>query len=156
MDSVPADVVHHQSSKPSSTLSKQQIMDAYIVVVTLWMEARGEGEQGMQAVMNTIMNRSKGNFENSRRVVLKPKQFSCWNGISNPEQKTIDISKKHRNEKEFQIAIKLVDAAMKGKLKDITDGATHYFNPHKVLPTWSKKMKKTVSIKNHDFYKTGP
>ena len=74
MDTTPPAVVQQQPAKPSSVLSKQQIMDAYVVVSTLWLEARGEGERGMHAVLNVIMNRAKGNFANARDVVLKPKQ----------------------------------------------------------------------------------
>ena len=157
MDTPPPPVVRQEPAKPSSVLSKQQIMDAYIVVATLWMEARGEKKEGMQAVLNVIMNRAKGDFSNARGVVLKPKQFSAWNGISDPEQKTIEMAQKARDgtlqdTNEWKIALQLVDAAMKGKLEDITGGATFYFNPKKANPSWAKKLKFLKRIGNHDFY----
>lgn len=37
---------------------------------------------------------------------------------------------------------------------DITDGATHYYNPKKVAePQWASKLTKTVVIGDHHFYK---
>lgn len=152
MDAPPPAIVQQEPAKPSNVLSKQQIMDAYIVAATLWLEARGEGEQGMQAVMNVIMNRAGGDFSKTRSVVLKPKQFSCWNGVSNPAKETVELSKSHGKEAPFKTAVKLVDQAMKGRLEDITNGATHYFNPKQVKPSWAKTMKFKARIGNHDFY----
>lgn len=158
MDAPPA-IVQQQPPKPSvSALSHQQIMDAYVIAATLYLEARGEGERGMHAVLNVILNRANGDFSKAKEVALKPKQFSAWNSISNPQQKTIDIYQNLRGKstadaKAFQVAIKLVSSALQGNLKDITGGATFYFNPKKVNPVWAKKMKRTIRIGNHDFYK---
>jgi hypothetical protein len=56
----------------------------------------------------------------------------------------------------YQKIIGLVDSAMKGRLADITGGATFYFNPKKANPSWAKKLVKTKRIGNHDFYKLPP
>ena len=41
-----------------------------------------------------------------------------------------------------------------GLHNDITDGATHYFNPDKVsTPAWAKELQKTKIIGKHHFYK---
>lgn len=151
--------IPHQPAQSSAVLSHQQIADAYVVVSTLYLEARGEGEKGMQAVMNVIMNRAKGDFSKAKDVVLKPKQFSCWNGISNPVQTTANMMKKERDGslkdlKQYNQAIKIVDAAMKKKLTDITGGADHYYNPKKENPSWAKKMKRTIIVGDHHFHKS--
>jgi N-acetylmuramoyl-L-alanine amidase len=158
MDAPPPAIVRQEPDKPSSVLSREQIMDAYVVAATLWMEARGEGEHGMHAVLNVIMNRAKGDFSKAKEVSLKPKQFSAWNSISNPEQKTIQIyqslkGKNTADSKAFSTALNLVNQALTGKLTDITDGATFYFNPKLANPSWAKKMKRTIRLGNHDFYK---
>ena len=132
------------------------ITNAYVVATTLWGEARGEGTNGMQAVMNVIMNRAKGNFDKTHKVVLMPKQFSMWNSVTNPAQTALDVAAEHRKEASWQEAVRLVDLAAKGKLPDITGGAMFYFNPHKVTPSWASKLTKTVTIGNHDFYKVPP
>ena len=37
---------------------------------------------------------------------------------------------------------------------DLTNGATHYYNPDKVpTPSWANKLTKTIVIGNHHFYK---
>jgi spore germination cell wall hydrolase CwlJ-like protein len=152
-------------NKPATTnvLGQQAITNAYIVIATLYGEARGEGEAGMQAVLNVIMNRANGNFSKAKELVLAPKQFSMWNGVSDPATFAINLGKQVRDNEVggkdkamYMKAAGLVDQAMKGTLKDITGGAQYYFNPSIVLPSWAKSMKKTVSIGNHDFYKEVP
>lgn len=156
MDTPPAIV--QPSTNTNSVVDAKKIADAYIVIATLWGEARGEGEHGMQAVLNVIMNRSKGNFSNARAVSLKPNQFSLWNGVPDPEESALELAEKQRDGKgkdhaQYIQAMKLVDKAMSGTLPDITGGALFYFNPHKVNPKWAKKLEKTKTIGNHDFYK---
>lgn len=145
-----------------------------IVVTTLWGEARGEGEKGMQAVMNVIMNRANGNFNQTRGIVLAHKQFSMWNNISNAEVVAAHVVEKYKNDKSWKMATHIVDLAESGKLPDITGGATSYFNPQKpestwveteikkigeksgeimVAPSWAGRMNCTVVIKNHIFLK---
>ena len=37
---------------------------------------------------------------------------------------------------------------------DLTNGATHYYNPDKVpTPSWANKLTKIIVIGNHHFYK---
>jgi 8-oxo-dGTP pyrophosphatase MutT (NUDIX family)/spore germination cell wall hydrolase CwlJ-like protein len=141
------------SQNPTKTINQQQLKDAYVVAATLWGEARGEGIDGMQAVLNVVMNRTKGNFDKAKDAVLKPKQFSMWNNVKNPEKVSLELAQKQRGDKTYMAAIKLVDAAMKGNLPDITNGATFYYNPKKANPSWAKSMIKTKSIGNHDFLK---
>ena len=154
--------VNNQSLKTNNNdiIDTKKLTSAYVVVATLWGEARGEGESGMQAVMNVIMNRANGNFDKAKDIVLKPKQFSIWNGINNPEESAINLAKIQsaggRGAKDgpmYKKAVELVDKAMKGQLTDITGGATFYFNPKKANPKWAAKMIKIKSIGNHDFYK---
>jgi hypothetical protein len=149
------------ASAPAKRLSEQELKDAYVVVATIWKEARGEGKQGMQAVLNVIMNRAKGDFSKAKSVVLRPSQFEVWNGITNAENHSLELAHNARNKKiadikQYQEALALVDLAMKGKLPDITGGAAFYFNPKKVTPTWAKKLTFTKRIGRHDFYKVPP
>lgn len=160
IDTPPPPAHIQQSPKPAVTniLDQKKMVDAYIVIATLWGEARGEGELGMHAVLNVIMNRAKGDFNKARDIVLKPKQFSVWNGVADPEKTSINMAKMHRDKRlkdgpSYIKAVELVDKAMKGQLTDVTGGATFYFNPKKASPSWAKKLTKTKSIGNHDFYK---
>lgn len=156
-DTPPA-IVHHQPSKsPENIQTHSKLNNAYVLVATLWGEARGEGYEGMQAVMNVIMNRAKGNFDNAVNVVLKPKQFSIWNNVENPQEKSQQLVQQARNKelkdlKQYTQAVDIVNKAMKGELKDITGGATFYFNPSLANPSWAKKLQFLKKIGNHDFY----
>jgi 8-oxo-dGTP pyrophosphatase MutT (NUDIX family) len=133
--------------------------NAYVIAATLWGEARGEGEVGMHAVMNVIMNRAHGNFKKAKDVVLKPYQFSIWNNVKDPKAAAINLADIQRTgtAKEHPAYIKaleLVDLAMRDQLPDITNGAIAYFNPKKANPKWAKVLVKTKSIGNHDFYRS--
>lgn len=144
--------IHNKINNPSPKI-QHSIEDGYIVAATIWGEARGEGEKGMLAVLNVIMNRAKGDISKAKEIVLKPKQFSFWNSKSNPQKFSIDLARSSGKDNQFQKAVELVDKAMKGTLPDITHGALFYFNPKLANPSWANKMIKTISIGNHDFYK---
>lgn len=158
LPSPPAIVQQQPNVQQTNVINQSVITNAYVVAATLWGEARGEGEAGMQAVLNVIMNRAGGDFNNAAKVSLKPKQFSVWNGISDPQEYSVKLAEKARagklqDEKMYNKAMALVDKAIKRELKDVTGGATFYFNPKKVQPNWAKNMRKTATIGNHDFYK---
>jgi len=164
MDAAPQHLpaIVQKAGKPSATnvMTPQAITNAYIVIATLYGEARDEGEAGMHAVMNVIMNRSGGDSNKAKNVVLARKQFSCWNGIGNPAANAIELADSLRNDKSssdgkmYMEAVRLYTRARKNELDDITGGATHYFNPAKANPEWKKDMKKTTTIGHHTFYKS--
>lgn len=158
----PPPIIHYEPAPNyPNIVNIQQLKDSYIIAATLWGEARGDGVKGMQAVMNVIMNRADGDFNKALSVVLKPKQFSVWNSIKNPLNFSLKLAEKQResktqDSKEYKNAIEIVDKARKGQLDDLTDGATFYFNPKKVTPTWAKKLKFIKNIGHHAFYKLPP
>jgi N-acetylmuramoyl-L-alanine amidase len=157
IDLPPAHVQQVKAQAPNqSIVTQQKLKDAYVVVGTVWEEAKGEGKTGMHAVLNVIMNRAKGDISRARDESLKPKQFSIWNNVSDPEGYCIRLAKRAANEESFQIAVQLVDAAMKGNLPDITGGATHYYNPKKANPSWANALQRTKVIGNHIFMKPKP
>lgn len=122
--------------------------DDNIVAACIILEAGGEGEVGMRAVMNVIQNRSKSRNISFKDVVLQNKQFSCFNsGV----KLSVLRAKKHPS---FKAALEIVELANQNRLDDITHGADHYFNPDKCFPRWAKEMRLTNRIGNHDFYKS--
>jgi len=130
------------------------------VAACLILEAGGEKDIGMWAVMCIIKNRAKGSqsIAKWKTVVTKRSQFSCFNGRTTPS--AIAIAKAHPK---WDDAIKIVLAAQ-ADFKDYTYGATHYHvcrGPSKVSPYWTatvyggknKKAEVTVVIGNHVFLK---
>lgn len=108
-----------------------------------YMEARGQGEEGMLAVIFTTLNRVKsGKFPDSIcGVVYQSRQFS-WTS-NRPPIKEPEVYAK---------AKELAQEAVRGKHKDNTFGAT-YFHSTGIKPYWTKDMKCTTKIGGHKFYK---
>lgn len=136
-------------------MARKQLVDDNneidLLARTIWGEARGEGQTGMQAVANVIMNRvKKGGWWGAtvQDVVLKKYQFSTWNEGDPNREKALSVTIADPN---FWTAKKIAALAYNGRLDDITGGATNY-HARSVLPTWSMKMTKTATIGNHIFY----
>lgn len=119
-----------------------------IVAACLVLEAGGEVDGGMLAVMNVIQNRAKKKRMTFMEVVLERKQFSCFNsGI-----KLAVI--RARVHPKFENALFLVERASQGRLSDITLGADHYYAPKKCSPIWAKDMVETCVVGRHRFLRS--
>ena len=133
-----------------------------VIAATIVDEAGGEKNayEGMQAVLNVIMNRVNGDVRKAAMQCLKPYQFSGWNKVNkkdvNDIKKYIDSKKSHAR---FKLALDLVNKAKSGSLKDITNGANHFLNittqqrSGGKLPTWYNKDKVVADIGRHQFLK---
>jgi len=109
--------------------------DAQILACTAYGENRGGGLDGMQSVMNVIMNRaSKGGWwgNTPREVCLKRYQFSCWMGDTADYDATVNAPA--RGDSAYTIAYSLAQTALSTGISDITSGACYYFA--KSISTW--------------------
>jgi len=128
-----------------------------VMARTLWGEARGQGQLGMQAVANVILNRVKtaqrfngywwGN--SIIEVCHKPYQFSCWNKFDPSYKRLLRVSESNIH---FMTALRVARRARLGLLDDVTHGADHYHADY-VAPDWAKGRKPTAVIGAHRFYK---
>lgn len=131
--------------------------DVAVIVACLVLEAGGEGEEGMHAVMNVIQNRAKQskNPKDLADQVLKKWQFEAFNKytVTHSENLNSIILRAHKHPK-WNDAIKLTSKALRGGLSDITGGADHYYNPKTVkkIPNWKSAYGKTTTIGQHDFH----
>jgi hypothetical protein len=154
-------------SKPETTVVSQ-IKQPYtveeVVAATLVDEAGGEKNptDGMHAVLNVIMNRSKGNIRQAAIECLKPKQFSGWNKVNKKDAESIkQFIDSKRSHTQFKNALSLVDKAKSGSLKDITKGANHFLNIQLTkqqrkggnLPSWYDSSKVVADFGKHTFLK---
>ena len=114
------------------------------------MEARGEPEEGKQAVANVILNRYRsGRYGDTLTdVITAPNQFEPWS-TRRDELLSLDP-----DSPEYQNAAFALQQAMQG---DITGGATHFLNPEVVrdrrggsLPAWAQG--EGLTIANHTFF----
>lgn len=125
------------------------INERQLLALTLVEEAGGEGPRGMQAVGNVIANRARYGIRGNTisQVITSPSQFSAWNA-----QGSIQRSAQRREgtpiyNQAYDIAGKILD----GSASDITNGATDYYAPAKVTPSWANVYKQTAVIGNHRF-----
>ncbi len=122
-----------------------------VLARTIWGEARGEGTAGMQAVANVIMNRAANPGwwgTDIQSVCLAPWQFSCWNPT---DPNLIQLTGVDASDPQFAVALQLAQAAVAGQLPDITGGATSYYNPSLVQPSWASSMTVTAQIGSQVF-----
>ena len=129
--------------------------DLEILALTLQAEAAGEGFDGMLAAGSVIMNRAEsGNYggSNVRDVIMKPGQFSAWNGVTGYAggEGAIDMGNLRASKEAKAAARKLLS----GKYEDVTGGATHYYNPSVATPAWGGEAGQGwTDIGNHRFGK---
>jgi spore germination cell wall hydrolase CwlJ-like protein len=118
--------------------------DIRCLTEVIYHEARGEPIAGAIAVKKVVLNRvADPRWPNSVcDVVYQPKQFSYANSGVMPKidswfdyDRSEYIARLHHEE----------DANFYG--------ATHYFNPKVVKPSWAKKLTFIKRIGGHDFYK---
>lgn len=119
------------------------------LALTMWREARGEGRTGMRAVGHVIENRVHTGMGDWDHVITKKWAFSSMTAPGDPELVLWPDSP----DLVFESAMLLAEDIYNGTDPDITNGATHYFNPHVVLPTWAKSMTLVAEIGNHVFYR---
>ena len=124
----------------------------FLLALTMWREASGEGVEGMRAVGHVVANEVKVTKLTWESVILNKWYISSMTAPGDPG--TVRWPRYPDNS--FVTATELAIEIYQGINTDNTDGATHYFNPHIVLPSWAKYMIKTVTIGNHDFYKEAP
>lgn len=118
--------------------------DEQILTLTILMEARGEGIEGMMLVGQVIKNRSIERHKSMRDVCLEKYQFSCWNTIKNNYN---DLFKN----KQYHIANGIANELLLGfNVKSVK--YNHYHTIHIKTPKWAINKKGNI-YKNHIFYK---
>ena len=141
-----------------------------VLCLTLIYECGGEERRGQELVASVINNRvldslakdvslkSDGSMlqEAILRVLLAPKQFSCWNNDS-PSYQELDALRsgglKYITELEV-MAIKIYNTLLFGK-NEYTNHGINYFHTSNTTPYWSlsPKMELIEEVGNHKFYR---
>lgn len=112
------------------------------LALNVYHESRGENFKGQYAVAQVTMNRADDDPRRVCSVVYEPKQFS-WTGKWHPKPKG----------EAWDNAKTVAGLALNQAFPDYTNGATH-FHVKSVHPTWRSKLKRTVVIGSHIFYRT--
>ena len=125
----------------------------------IYGEASNQGDEGMQAVGNVILNRVNGKdwYGNTiTDVILNPKQFSAFNDIEDKNYKRM-MSATKENDEAYSKALEIAEGLMQGTIEDNTEGATHYYNPKGANPYWKDDplMRSLKQIGDHWFFVEG-
>jgi len=122
-----------------------------ILARVIWGEAEGEGAEGMQAVGNVILNRANIKDKNIPEVMSRKDQFSAI-GDKNRFNSMINLSP---DNPEYIQALEISKKLLAGELDDITNGATHFYNPNtaNMELDWIKQYPVVTTIGKHTFAK---
>jgi spore germination cell wall hydrolase CwlJ-like protein len=127
--------------------------DRQIVASCMVLEAGGEGAEGMQAVLNVILNRADGNLYHMVSETAKTGAFSCMSSIwktPTPDYSPL-ISRAQSQTRAYDEALQLIGLMEEGFLFDNTHGATHYHASY-IHPYWADSLRYLTTIGHHIFY----
>lgn len=134
------------------------LSDRELLARTLMAEAGNGSINDMLPVGNVIMNRARqgGTLQD---VILAPAQFSPWNTTKMPDGSMLYAAGKGQGRdmggiKPSNNAYEVADLLLSGEAADVTEGATHFFNPSISKPSWAKGMAGT-KIGSHLFGSAG-
>ena len=124
-----------------------------ILARTLYGEARGEGQHGMEAVSSVIMNRVRNPRWWGKDVVSvcqKPWQFSCWNENDPNRAKLLAATEK---DFPFPTCLQIAASAVAGTLADPTNGADSYYDVSISPPGWAMGKDPVYSLGDLRFFR---
>jgi spore germination cell wall hydrolase CwlJ-like protein len=132
------------------------VVDAHWMALTMWGEARGQGEEGMRAVGHVIRNRreAKKYGDYVTDTVSQAFQFSAWNK-GDPNRAAMlaieDLPKDGEGYRQWLEAKRLAAEIMSGRSADPTGGALFYHTTA-VQPKWSEGLTSATQIGDHLFF----
>ena len=130
--------------------SPATMSDRDVLATCLILEAGGEGRVGMELVWHVIQERVKSRRwpDTARKVVLQPKQFSCFNNVS--LGRAIATAQRHPY---WRHALGIVSAPPVYRQGLNPNGANHYHATTIRPPYWARGVKPTLTYRNHVFYR---
>jgi cell wall hydrolase len=133
----------------SATASENDDQERRTVAAVLVAEAGGEGQIGMEAVAEVILQRSRADRESLFCVVTRPRQFSCLNGTT--IERLVEKSSRHAR---FPLALAIVDRMIgdPDAFPRRTNGADH-FSRKDEAPYWARGRTPVAVVGNHAFYR---
>ena len=130
-----------------------------LMAITLWGEARSQGDEEIRAIANVMINRAeRSNTGRLETILLQPFQFSVWNkgdanykGVWNLRRQGCKINNRCLELRE--IALEVLMMRFYGTPGvDLTEGATYYHHGSR-LPVWAARMDSSEKIGMATFYR---
>ena len=142
-----------------ASAAEVDVVDAHWMALTMWGEARGDGEEGMRAVGHVIDNRRRAGHRSGRYVtdtVSAAWQFSCWNAGDPNHRAILELDRlpaDSHDRRMGRLARRLADEILAGRSPDPTGGALFY-HATGVAPAWSEGVPVARQIGRHFFFRT--
>jgi hypothetical protein len=133
------------------------VVDSHWMALTMWGEARAEGEAGMRAVGHVIDNRRRAGMHGAyvTDTVGAAFQFSCWNPGDPNREAMLNVDSLRADQEDgrmWRIAQRLADEILTGRSHDPTGGALFY-HAAAVAPSWSRGITPMRRIGGHVFFR---
>ncbi len=101
-----------------------------------WREARGEGPDGIRAVMHVLLNRAVrwygAHSESIHTAIYAKNQFTSMSVPTDPEYHLMPAPDDPLYASLADMAVEVLD----GSDDDLTNGALYYVNPHTMTSGW--------------------
>jgi spore germination cell wall hydrolase CwlJ-like protein len=126
------------------------------MALTMWGEARNQGEIGMRAVAHVIANRREAKTHGTfvTDTVSAAWQFSCWNR-NDPNRAMMlaieDLPEGGAAHRQWLAAKRIAAEVLAGRSSDPTGGALFYHTTA-VQPAWSRGVTPVRQIGDHLFF----
>lgn len=146
------------ASAPVTHAREIDVVDAHWMALTMWGEARREGELGMRAVGHVIDNRRRSGRHGgyATDTVSAAYQFSCWNA-GDPNRRALDTIDTLRpdsaDHRAWSAAKRIAAEILEGRSADPTGGALFY-HTFAVAPRWSAGVPPIRRIGSHLFFRS--
>lgn len=160
---------------PQIKVIEVDVDQMHCLAKNIYFEARGETTIGKIAVANVTVNRvNDQRFPNTICGVVHQAVYSTWwkenhdrlvpvrnmcqfTWYCDGKSDTLFLTDTHgnvikANMEAWKESLELAELALKGELTDVTNGATHYFNPRLADPYWQHAFVQTAQIDNHTFF----
>lgn len=147
---VPHEVIREEIVRVPVKLTVEDKKQIHCMADNAYYEARGEVREGIIAVNNVVLNRTKDSekFGNNACSVIKKKyNGSC--AFSWVCDNTID--EREKNPAVYGVILRISQDVYLQNIHDVTDGAT-YFHSVKIRNPWNN-VTKTIKIGNQIFYR---
>jgi N-acetylmuramoyl-L-alanine amidase len=131
--------------------------DVNSLALCAWKEARGEGVEGMRAVMHAIVNRVTAWGETIHNVIYGKNQFTSMSVPTDPE---FNLEPSDAD-MQYTECLEIAPLVLNGSDPDCTNGACYYANLKNVTSGWFErnivnnpiKHPQTVVILHQTFFK---
>ncbi len=108
--------------------------DELCLARTMWGEARGEGDAGMLAVADVVLNRAERDGKTICWEVSRPAQFDGYDPSSRPTAGVVDLARR----------------AVRGEGRGSTAGAVYFVERH-IRTRWESAKEVTRRLGGHVF-----